>query len=65
MQRVLTCLVTELTNTDMIPFVLPNILLIAEDLEKEEYMSLIFPHIKPLFALEEPVQVFYCDIATL
>ncbi|EDV29325.1 uncharacterized protein TRIADDRAFT_18343 [Trichoplax adhaerens] len=56
-QRVLTCLVTELTNSDMIPFVLPNILLIAEDLSQEEYMSLIFPHIKPLFALEEPVQI--------
>lgn len=41
----------------MVPFVLPNVLLIAEECTKEEYVRLIMPDLSPVFKLQEPVQV--------
>ena len=41
----------------MIPFVLPNILLIAEGLTADEYLNHILPSLLPVFQMEEPVQV--------
>uniref|UniRef100_H2ZDH0 Protein kinase domain-containing protein n=1 Tax=Ciona savignyi TaxID=51511 RepID=H2ZDH0_CIOSA len=57
MQRVLPCLTAEFTNHDMVPFVLPNVLLIAEDCEKEEFLKEIFPKLVPVFKIQRPVQV--------
>ena len=46
----------------MIPFVLPNVLVIAEDCTQDEYEKLILPQIKPVFKIQEPIQVgcMYC-----
>ena len=41
----------------MIPFVLPNVLLIAENCTDEEYSQLIFPQLKPVLKIQDPVQV--------
>lgn len=41
----------------MIPFVLPNVFNIAEKSTKEEYMRLIFPELKKIFSIVEPIQV--------
>ena len=41
----------------MIPFVLPNILLIAETCTNEEYNELIFPKLKPVLKIQDPIQV--------
>ncbi|XP_078482866.1 SCY1-like protein 2 [Ciona intestinalis] len=57
MQRVLPCLTTEFTNHDMVPFVLPNVLLIAEDTSKEEFLKEIFPKLIPVFKIQRPIQV--------
>ncbi|XP_078273256.1 SCY1-like protein 2 isoform X2 [Rhinoraja longicauda] len=56
-QRILPCLATEFVNPDMVPFVLPNVLLIVEECTKEEYVKLILPDLIPVFKLQEPIQV--------
>lgn len=55
--RVLPCLVKEYPNAEMVPFVLPNVLLIAEESTKEEFQMYILQDMIPLFRLQEPVQV--------
>lgn len=41
----------------MVPFVLPNVLLIAEECTKDEYVRLILPDLTPVFKQQEPIQV--------
>ena len=59
-QRVLPHLFLEFPNHAMIPFVLPNVLLIAEDCSNQEFVDLIFPELKKIFPVQEPVQVMLC-----
>lgn len=54
--RILPALTSEFVNPDMVPFVLPNVLLIAEECTKEEYIRLIMPDLTPVFKQQEPVQ---------
>nr|XP_013803086.1 PREDICTED: SCY1-like protein 2 isoform X3 [Apteryx mantelli mantelli] len=56
-QRILPCLTSEFVNPDMVPFVLPNVLLIAEECTKEEYIRLILPDLGPVFKQQEPIQI--------
>ncbi|XP_043943833.1 SCY1-like protein 2 isoform X2 [Protopterus annectens] len=56
-QRILPALTAEFVNPDMVPFVLPNVLLIAEECTKEEYVSLILPDLTPVFKMQEPIQI--------
>lgn len=55
--RILPALTSEFVNLDMVPFVLPNVLLIAEECTKEEFVRLILPDLTPVFKQQEPVQV--------
>ncbi|XP_046852322.1 SCY1-like protein 2 isoform X2 [Xenia sp. Carnegie-2017] len=57
LQRVLPHLCLEFSNHAMIPFVLPNVLLIAENCSNEEYFELIFPKLIPVLKIQEPIQV--------
>lgn len=41
----------------MIPFVLPNVLLIAEDCTAQEFCDLILTELKPVFKIQDPIQV--------
>ncbi|KAF0295600.1 SCY1-like protein 2 [Amphibalanus amphitrite] len=54
---VLPSLAKEFVNPAMIPFVLPNTMLIAENSSKEEYVEHILPLIAPVMKLQEPVQI--------
>nr|DBA30958.1 TPA: hypothetical protein GDO54_006879 [Pyxicephalus adspersus] len=56
-QRILPALTSEFVNPDMVPFVLPNVLLIAEECTKEEYAKLILPDLGPVFKQQEPIQI--------
>ncbi|GJQ74817.1 hypothetical protein Trydic_g21654 [Trypoxylus dichotomus] len=56
-QRVLPCLVRDLAQPAMVPFVLPSLFDIAQDCSQKEYLRYILPHIKPVMKLVEPVQV--------
>ncbi|MBN3276139.1 SCYL2 protein, partial [Polyodon spathula] len=54
--RILPALTSEFVNPDMVPFVLPNVLLIAEECTEEEYVKLILPDLSPVFKQQEPIQ---------
>ncbi|XP_041471788.1 SCY1-like protein 2 [Lytechinus variegatus] len=56
-QRILPCLCKEFMNPDMVPFVLPNVLLIAEQCTDQEYVKLVLPSLKNVFKMQEPVQI--------
>jgi len=55
--RILPCLMKEFVNPTMVPFVLPNVLLVAENCSREEYMQHILPHLKPVMKIQDPIQV--------
>uniref|UniRef100_A0A3Q3A9J7 SCY1 like pseudokinase 2 n=1 Tax=Kryptolebias marmoratus TaxID=37003 RepID=A0A3Q3A9J7_KRYMA len=55
--RILPALTSEFINPDMVPFVLRNVLLIAEECTKEEYIRLILPDLTPVFKQQEPIQI--------
>lgn len=55
--RILPALMSEFVNPDMVPFILPNVLLIAEECTKEEYVRLVLPDLTPVFKMQEPVQI--------
>ncbi|XP_056877979.1 SCY1-like protein 2 isoform X1 [Takifugu flavidus] len=54
--RILPALTSEFVNPDMVPFVLPNVLLIAEECTRDEYIRLILPDLTPVFKQQEPIQ---------
>ncbi|CAG9562341.1 unnamed protein product [Danaus chrysippus] len=55
--RILPCLTKEFVNPPMVPFVLPNVLLIAENSSKEEYVKYILPVLKPVMLIQDPIQI--------
>lgn len=55
--RVLPSLTKEFVNAQMVPFVLPNVLLIAENSTKDEFKKHILPSLKPIMTLQEPIQI--------
>ena len=57
MVRVIPCLAKEFVNHSMVPFVLPNVLQIAEKSNKEEFTQYILPALIPVLKIVEPVQV--------
>ena len=44
-------------NKDMVPFILPSVIVIAEQATDREFAKLILPGLIPIFKIEEPVQV--------
>jgi len=60
MQRVFPSLCTECTNNNMVPFVLPNMILIAEKASDADFSKHIFPAFIPLFQITDPIQVSNC-----
>ena len=57
LNRVVSSLAKEFVNPDMVPFVLPNILLIAQETDDEEFQKWIIPDLVSVFKLKEPIQV--------
>lgn len=57
MYRILPCLVKEFVNPPMIPFVLPNVLLIAENCTNQDYTKYVLSHLKPVMKIQEPIQI--------
>uniref|UniRef100_A0A1B0B839 Protein kinase domain-containing protein n=1 Tax=Glossina palpalis gambiensis TaxID=67801 RepID=A0A1B0B839_9MUSC len=56
LHSILPHLVKEFVNCPMIPFVLPNVLIIAEMSSQKEYSDHILTHLIPIFKLKEPIQ---------
>ena len=65
LQRVLPSIVQELNNKEMVLFVLPNVLFIAEKCTKEEYVTKVLPHLKEVFLMTEPIQIIYVCVQKL
>lgn len=57
LNRILPCLSKEFVNPTMVPFVLPNVLLMAEKCSKEEFCQKVLPGLKPVMKIQEPIQV--------
>lgn len=55
--RVIPCLSQEFVNPSMVPFVLPNVLKIAEWSTNEEFVDHVLPYLRDVMKLREPVQV--------
>ncbi|CAF1193530.1 unnamed protein product [Rotaria sordida] len=56
LQRIASALEMEFINPEMVPFVLPNMFLIAEKASNEEYQKYIFPKLKQVFKIQKPPQ---------
>ncbi|UJR28491.1 hypothetical protein I4U23_009729 [Adineta vaga] len=56
LQRITSALELEFINPEMVPFVLPNMFLIAEKASNEEYQKYIFPKLKQVFKIQKPPQ---------
>ncbi|XP_064601195.1 SCY1-like protein 2 [Liolophura sinensis] len=59
LQRILPALFKEAVNHDMIPFLLPSILYIAEGATNQEYVRCILPELIPIFRIQEPIQILF------
>jgi len=57
LHRVFPCLAKEFVNHDMVPFVLPSALQIAEQASKDDYVIHILPSLKPVMKIMEPIQI--------
>uniref|UniRef100_A0A6B2EG24 Protein kinase domain-containing protein n=1 Tax=Phlebotomus kandelakii TaxID=1109342 RepID=A0A6B2EG24_9DIPT len=57
MQRIMPCLIKEFINAPMVPFVLPNVLLIAENCNDKEFKRHILPPLKAVMKIQEPIQI--------
>lgn len=57
-KQILPCLVREFVNAAMIPFVLPNVLLIVQNsATSDEYTTDIQRHLLPIMKIASPVQI--------
>ncbi|PLW24319.1 hypothetical protein PCANC_00924 [Puccinia coronata f. sp. avenae] len=55
-QKILPSLIEECRKHVLLPFLLPNIFLIAQQMENEEFRSELLPHLTRLFAIKDPPQ---------
>ena len=65
LQRIIPCLEQEFINPDMIPFLLPNIYLIAGQSTTEEFVKYILPGLKAVFKLNKPVQILLITLRNM
>ncbi|XP_022648489.1 SCY1-like protein 2 [Varroa destructor] len=57
--RVLPCIAGEYVNAEMVPFVLPTVLIIAEMSSPEEFGSSVLPELQKVFLYTQPVHIMY------
>lgn len=57
LRRIVTGLAKDFVNPDMVPFVLPNMILIAKETTDEEFHTWIVPDLVPVFKYKEPIQI--------
>lgn len=57
MYRILPCLTKEFVNPTMVPFVLQNVLLIAENCTPKDFTKNILPSLRPVMKIQEPIQI--------
>ena len=55
--RVIPCLSRELVISEMVPFVLPSLMQIAEEMSETEFNDHLVNELKPVFGIMQPIQV--------
>ncbi|OAD74724.1 hypothetical protein PHYBLDRAFT_111597, partial [Phycomyces blakesleeanus NRRL 1555(-)] len=55
-RKILPSLIEELKDHQLLPYTVPNILLITQELTQEEFCSLVLPSLKPVFLIRDPPQ---------
>lgn len=56
--RIMSELAKEMNHPDMVPFVLPNYLLILKEIDDEkEFVEYCLPHLNAVFQMKEPIQI--------
>ncbi|RWS03512.1 SCY1-like protein 2 [Dinothrombium tinctorium] len=57
LNRVFPALAKEFVNPEMVPFVLPNVMLIIQEASGQEFIEMILPDLVVTFQMKEPVQI--------
>ncbi|XP_065191489.1 SCY1-like protein 2 [Sycon ciliatum] len=57
LNRVLPAVFQEFKKPAMIPFALPNVLIVVQDCTLDEYALHVWPSLKSVFTLQEPIQI--------
>ena len=57
LHRVVPCLAKEFVNAHMVPFVLPAVLMIAEEASGPDFVQHVLPELKPVMKMTDPIQV--------
>ena len=55
--RVIPCLSRELVTPEMVPFVLPNLMYIAEEMSEAEFKEHLVSDLRPVFSQSQPIQI--------
>ncbi|KAJ3559888.1 hypothetical protein NM688_g66 [Phlebia brevispora] len=55
-RKILPSLLEEMKDTQLLPYILPNVFAISQILSPPQFASLVLPSLKPLFAIKEPPQ---------
>ncbi|KZT74196.1 kinase-like protein [Daedalea quercina L-15889] len=53
-RKILPSLLEEMKDTQLLPYILPNIFAISQILSSSQFATLVLPGLKPLFVLKEP-----------
>jgi SCY1-like protein 2 len=55
-RKILPSLLEEMKDTQLLPYILPNVFSISSVLSPSQFASLVLPSLKPLFVVKEPPQ---------
>ncbi|KAH9483858.1 Protein kinase domain-containing protein ppk32 [Psilocybe cubensis] len=55
-RKILPSLLEEMKDTQLLPYILPNVFVISQNLSASQFASIVLPSLKPLFAIREPPQ---------
>lgn len=55
-RKILPSLLEELKNHPLLPYTIPNVFLIVEQLNQREFCDLVLPSLKPVFSVRDPPQ---------
>ena len=55
-RKILPSLLEEMKDTNLLPYILPNVFVISQMLTPAQFAATVLPSLKPLFAIKEPPQ---------
>lgn len=55
-RKILPSLLEEMKDTNLLPYILPNVFVISDILSPSQFASVVLPSLKPLFIIKEPPQ---------